>query len=258
MLLALVVEGAASADRHQVQDQADDSQNRADRGEHGDPADQSTISRMTPRMTIVDSVLRRHLSTQAVEVPDSARVIRRSPRVATVRSDDVVAAAPRQEIRPAVITDLVGVVEQEVAAEKGSSGGRPQGRVRRSSSRVVPNLTRRALNSSFPTCSARSPLLGGLRVLERHGLRPPPGRARPRGLGGAARGHRRQGAASGREAVEKKVYRALRGKADGHVQTALPRVAQRCSATPGRPDRRGPRPRTRNSPDVRGYLRRRL
>ena len=51
--------------------------------------------------------------------------------------------------RPAVIKDLVEVVQQEVAAKKGVSGAALKAGYG-AASRVVPNLTERALNKLFP------------------------------------------------------------------------------------------------------------
>lgn len=129
----------------------------------------------------------------------------------------------KKRTRPAVITDLVEVVQQEVAAKKGMSGTALKAGYG-AANKVVPNLTERALKKLFPDFA---------RALD-------PFWASFQSSGGGdfgqhltARGTEVSAAlltvtdakvqASGREPI-KKVYKALRGKAEGHVQAALPRL----------------------------------
>ncbi len=128
-----------------------------------------------------------------------------------------------KKVRPGVIKDLVEVVQQEVASKKGVSGAAIKAGYG-AASRVVPNLTERALRKLFPDFA---------RALDPYWID-------FEGSGGTDFGRYLAGrgaevsasllavtdakvAGSGREPI-KKVYKALRGKADGHVQAALPRL----------------------------------
>ena len=128
-----------------------------------------------------------------------------------------------EKTRPDVIEDLVKVVQLEVASKKGVSGAALKAGYG-AASRVVPNLTERGLDKLLPDLArALDPYWADFET-----------------SGGADFGrylsdHRTEvsaalltvtdakAAATGREPV-KKAYKALRGKADGHVQAALPRV----------------------------------
>lgn len=128
-----------------------------------------------------------------------------------------------QSTRPAVIKDLVEVVQQEVASKKGVSGAAIKAGYG-AASRVIPNLTERALNKLLPDFAvALDPFWDGFgssggadfgRYLADRG---------PEVSAALLAVTDAKVAASGREPV-KKAYRALRGKANGHVQAALPRV----------------------------------
>lgn len=142
--------------------------------------------------------------------------------------------------RPTVIAELVEVVEQEVAAKKGMSGAALRAGYR-AASKVVPQLTHRSLDKLLPDLArALDPFwtdfesAGGV------------------DFGGYLAAHSAEVSAallavtdakvqaSRREQV-KKVYQAIRGRADGHVQAALPRVGtvlQRHAARVRRPARR--------------------
>jgi hypothetical protein len=140
-----------------------------------------------------------------------------------------------ESTRPAVIKDLVEVVQQEVASKKGVSGAAIKAGYG-AASRVIPNLTERALNKLLPDfAAALDPFWDGFGSsgdadFGRHlADRGPEVSAALLAVTDAKVG------ASGREPV-KKAYRALRGKADGHVQAALPRVGaalQRHAHPPG-------------------------
>jgi hypothetical protein len=128
-----------------------------------------------------------------------------------------------EKTRPDVVEDLVEVVQQEVASKKGVSGAALKAGYG-AASRVVPNLTERGLDKLLPDLArALDPFWADFET-----------------SGGADFGrylsdhHTEVSAAlltvtdakvagTGREPV-KKAYKALRGKADGHVQAALPRV----------------------------------
>ena len=130
-----------------------------------------------------------------------------------------------ENTRPAVIKGLVEVVQQEVASKKGVSGATLRAGYG-AASKVVPNLTERGLNRLFPDLSvALDPFWSGFetsgdsdfgRYLADRGAEVS---AALLGVTDA------KVAASGREPV-KKVYGALRGKADAHVQAALPRLGR--------------------------------
>lgn len=125
--------------------------------------------------------------------------------------------------RPTVMKDLVAVIQQEVASKRGIGGAALKAGYA-AASKVVPNLTERGLARLGPDL---------LRALD-------PFWADFAGSGGTDFGDylaRRDSevsgallgvtdakvAASGKEPV-KKAYQALRGKADAHVQAALPRL----------------------------------
>lgn len=125
--------------------------------------------------------------------------------------------------RPAVVKDLVEVVQQEVSSKKGVSGAALKAGYG-AASRVVPNLTERAVRKLLPEMSkAIDPFWEGFQSSE----------ATDFGRYLAERGSEVSAAllavtdarvaGSGREPI-KKVYGALRGRADGHVQAALPRL----------------------------------
>ena len=98
-----------------------------------------------------------------------------------------------KKARPGVIKDLVEVVQQEVASKKGVSGAALKAGYA-AASRVVPNLTERALRKLFPDLARRArPVLGGLRVVGWHRLRSLPGGPRRGGLRVAARRDGREG-----------------------------------------------------------------
>jgi hypothetical protein len=136
--------------------------------------------------------------------------------------------------RPAVIADLVQVVQQEVASKKGVSGAAIKAGYG-AASKVVPNLTRRALNKLFPDFArALDPFWAGFDSSD----------AADFGAYLTTRADEVSAAllavtdakvaGSSREPI-KKVYKALRGKADSHVQSALPRVGaalQKHAASP--------------------------
>lgn len=128
-----------------------------------------------------------------------------------------------KQTRPAVIKDLVEVVQQEVAAKKGVAGAAVKAGYG-AASKVVPNLTERALNKLFPDLAkALDPFWESFSTSG----------ATDFGSHLSARGTEvaaallavtdQKVAASGKEPI-KKVYKALRGKADSHVQAALPRL----------------------------------
>ncbi|WP_322936278.1 DUF6918 family protein [Nocardioides bizhenqiangii] len=138
--------------------------------------------------------------------------------------------------RPAVIKDLVEVVQQEVASKKGVAGTAVKAGYG-AASRVVPDLTERALNKLLPDLSvALDPFWAsyessGATAFGQHLA----GRGREVSAALLAVTDAKI-AGSGREPV-KKVYRALRGKADGHVQAALPRVGAALERHAQRPAR---------------------
>ncbi|MEZ0580470.1 hypothetical protein [Nocardioides sp. MH1] len=125
--------------------------------------------------------------------------------------------------RPAVVTDLVDVVRQEVADKKGMSGaGLKAGYA--TATKVMPDLVRKAVRRLLPDAAValdpfwdRFVAEGGSdfgAYLAQHG-------AQVSAALLAITDARAE--ASSKEAL-KKVYRALRGKADTHVQAALPRL----------------------------------
>jgi hypothetical protein len=125
--------------------------------------------------------------------------------------------------RPAVIKDLVEVVQQEVASKKGVSGAAIKAGYG-AASRVVPNLTERALGKLRPDFAvALDPFWADFESsagtdFGRHlADRGPEVSAALLAVTDA------KVAGSGREPV-KRAYKALRGKADSNVQAALPRV----------------------------------
>ena len=129
----------------------------------------------------------------------------------------------KKQTRPAVIADLVEVVQQEVAAKKGVSGAALKAGYG-AASKVVPNLTERALNKLFPDfAAALDPFWATFQT------------SGSNDFGQHLAAHAAEVSAallavtdakvgsSGKEPI-KKVYKALRGKAEGHVQAALPRL----------------------------------
>jgi hypothetical protein len=128
-----------------------------------------------------------------------------------------------RKTRPQVIADLAQVVQQEVAGKKGVSGAAIKAGYG-AASKVVPNLTERGLNKLLPDfAAALDPFWASFEAsggsdfgdhLAAHG-------AEVSAALLAVTDAKVQG--SGREQV-KKVYKALRGKAKGHVVAALPRV----------------------------------
>lgn len=128
-----------------------------------------------------------------------------------------------KKVRPGVIKDLVEVVQQEVASKKGVSGAAIKAGYA-AASRVVPNLTERALSKLFPDFA---------RALDPYWADFESSGGTDFGRYLADRGAEVSAsllavtdakvAGSGREPI-KKVYKALRGKADAHVQAALPRL----------------------------------
>jgi len=128
-----------------------------------------------------------------------------------------------KKTRPQVIADLVDVVQQEVADKTGVSGAALKAGYG-AASKVVPNLTERGLNKLLPDfAAALDPFWASFESsgggdfgdhLAAHG-------AEVSAALLAVTDAKVQG--SGREPV-KKVYKALRGKAKGHVVAALPRV----------------------------------
>lgn len=129
----------------------------------------------------------------------------------------------KKQTRPAVIADLVTVVQQEVAAKTGMSGAALKAGYG-AASKVVPNLTERALTKLFPDLVvALDPFWASFesagggdfgRHLVAHAAEVSTALL-------AVTDAKVQG--SGREPI-KKVYKALRGKAQIHVQAALPRL----------------------------------
>ncbi len=115
------------------------------------------------------------------------------------------------------------MVQQEVASKKGVSGAALKAGYG-AASRVVPNLTERALNKLLPDFA---------RALDPFWLSFESSDATDFGRHLAERDAEVSAAllavtdakvaGSGREPI-KKVYGALRGRADGHVQAALPRL----------------------------------
>lgn len=129
----------------------------------------------------------------------------------------------RKKVRPAVVKDLVEVVQQEVASKRGVSGTAIKAGYG-AASRVVPDLTPRAVRKLLPDFArALDPFWAEFEA---------------KGGGDFGRHLADRGAevsaallavtdakidASDRTAI-KKAYGALRGRADAHVQAALPRV----------------------------------
>lgn len=125
--------------------------------------------------------------------------------------------------RPRVIEDLVQVVQQEVASKSGMSGAAVRTGYA-AASKVVPDLTERALTKLFPDFArALDPFWSTYVASE----------AADFGRHLATHGEEVSTALlavtdakvheDGRPPI-KRVYRALRGKAEGHVRGALPRL----------------------------------
>ena len=128
-----------------------------------------------------------------------------------------------EKARPAVIKDLVEVVQQDVASKRGVSGAALKTGYA-TASKVVPNLTERGLDKLFPDLAAAlDPFWADFEASAASDFgsfltdRGPEVSAALLGVADT------KVAASGREPI-KKVYRALRGRADAHVQAALPRL----------------------------------
>jgi hypothetical protein len=136
--------------------------------------------------------------------------------------------------RPAVVTDLVDVVRQEVAAKKGISGAALKAGYG-TATKMMPDLVRKAVRRLLPDAAAaldpfwdRFVGEGGTdfgQYLAAHGAEVSTALL-------AVTDARAE--ATSKDAL-KKVYRALRGKADVHVQAALPRLGATLQkhATPG-------------------------
>ncbi len=138
-----------------------------------------------------------------------------------------------KQTRPAVVKDLVEVVRQEVAAKKGVSGTAIKAGYA-GATKVMPDLVRRAVRRLLPDFArALDPFWTDFVASD----------AQDFGQYLASRGPEASAAllavtdskleSSSRDQL-KKVYRALRGKADSHVQAALPRLGaalQRHAAT---------------------------
>lgn len=136
--------------------------------------------------------------------------------------------------RPAVVTELVGVVREEVAAKKGVSGAALKAGYK-TARKMMPDLERKAVRRLLPDAAAALDPFWDAFVAE--------GGA---DFGAYLAGHETEvsaallaitdarAEATSKDAL-KKVYRALRGKADVHVQAALPRLgaALQKHATPG-------------------------
>lgn len=125
--------------------------------------------------------------------------------------------------RPAVVTDLVEVVRQEVADKKGVSGAALKTGFA-TARKVMPDLVRKAVRRLLPDAARALDPFWDAYVAEG---------GSDFGAYLARRGDEVSAAllaitdaraeASSKDAL-KKVYRALRGKADAHVQAALPRL----------------------------------
>lgn len=128
-----------------------------------------------------------------------------------------------KQTRPAVVGDLVEVVREEVAAKRGVSGTAIKAGYA-AATKVVPDLTRRGVRRLLPDFArALDPYWADFEAADHTHF----------GEYLASRGPEVSAALlavtdakleqSSRDQL-KKVYRALRQRADGHVQTALPRV----------------------------------
>jgi hypothetical protein len=125
--------------------------------------------------------------------------------------------------RPAVVTDLVDVVRQEVAAKKGISGAALKAGYG-TATKMMPGLVRKAVRRLLPDAAAAlDPFWdkfvgeGGTdfgQYLAAHGAE----------VSTALLAITDARAEATSKDSLKKVYRALRGKADVHVQAALPRL----------------------------------
>ncbi|WP_220794118.1 DUF6918 family protein [Nocardioides pelophilus] len=128
-----------------------------------------------------------------------------------------------EETRPAVVAALVQVVRQEVADKRGISAVALKAGYAGATT-VVPNLVERVLERLLPEFArALDPLWDGFLAAddtEFGSYLAAHGRAASSALLGVTD---TRVAASSNEPV-KKAYRAVRGKADGHVEAALPRL----------------------------------
>lgn len=129
------------------------------------------------------------------------------------------------DVRPAVVTDLVEVVREEVSDKKGLSGAAVK-TAYAAATRVMPDLVQRGVTSLLPAFAAAldpfwddfSAAGGGDFGTYLAGRGPAASAALL-----AVTDARVQ--ASSREPL-KKAYAALRGKASNHVEAALPRLGR--------------------------------
>lgn len=126
-------------------------------------------------------------------------------------------------VRPAVVADLVDVVDQEVADKKGISGTAVRAgyaAVRK----VMPDLNKRAVRKLLPDFAAALDPFWDDFVRSGDGDFGSYLQSRGSEASSALLAVTdRRVAASSRQPI-KKAYQALRGKADDHVQAALPRL----------------------------------
>lgn len=129
----------------------------------------------------------------------------------------------RKQTRPAVVADLVEVVRHEVASKKGV-GGIAIKTGYAGATKVVPDLVLRAVRKLLPDFArALDPFWDDFAASgdgdfgQYLAARGPEASAALLAVTDA------KAASSSREQL-KKVYRALRGKADDHVRAALPRL----------------------------------
>lgn len=136
--------------------------------------------------------------------------------------------------RPKVVTELVGVVREEVADKKGVSGAALKAGYK-TATKMMPDLVRKAVRRLLPDAAVALDPFWDKFVAEGGS-----------DFGAYLAGHGAEvsaallaitdarAEATSKDAL-KKVYRALRGKADVHVQAALPRLgaALQKHATPG-------------------------
>lgn len=139
-----------------------------------------------------------------------------------------------KKTRPAVVTDLVEVVREEVAAKRGVSGAALKAGYA-TATKVMPDLVRKAVRRLLPdAATALDPYWESFSAegggdfgtyLAQHGEQ----------VSAALLSITDARAEASSKEPLKKVYRALRGKAEGHVQAALPRLGTTLQkhATPG-------------------------
>ncbi|WP_183092582.1 DUF6918 family protein [Nocardioides stalactiti] len=130
-----------------------------------------------------------------------------------------------KKTRPAVVADLVAVVKDEVKAKKGFSGTAIKAGYG-AATKIVPDLVERVVRRLLPEfAAALDPFwidfaaAGGGDFGAALDARGPEVATALLGVTDA------KVEGSGREPI-KKAYRALRGKADTHVQAALPRLGK--------------------------------